>query len=923
MTERQFPETDPCGCCEPAATSDDGAIGNPPGLDALRYRAATHPTSMGRMLANLPFADRDGGRPLTGLTTRRTDDPSIALLDAFAAVIDVLSFYQERIANEGFLRTATERRSVLELARAIGYELRPGVAASTFLAFTVDDAAPHPDGGGLAAPSSVAPGTATVPAGTKVQSIPAKGGLPQTFETSEAMDGRAAWNALRPRLRLPQEPDPEAGTIYLEGTATGLEAGALVLIVTIENGVTMAEDKRVALVTIEPALDRTRVDLADNIRTAPSYAFIPATYATATIQLMPLIASTVQSVVVQGQWKEDELSAFMAIQGWQPLAVEQAIATGAAAAPRVPPTIDEPAQPGVYAFRDVVPTFGHNAPRYGSLPTTQRPTTINWDTTEPPITGDSGGTDYPDADFNLERTVAGITPGSWVVLERSNHVAAYRVANTLDRSLADFAMSARVTGMTVRSPNGDAPSGLDDFTIRSTSVHAVSRHLSLAGLPIESSFGKGTAEASQLTLDTMVLGLAKGRPVVITGERADLAGVFVSEPAILSDIVHSGGNTTLFFDSPLAYEYVRSTARINANVARATHGETLTEVLGSGDASRPNQRFALRRPPLTHVAGGPGGARSTLNVRIDDILWAQAQSLHSAGPRDQVYLVRIDDDQSATVVFGDGKRGARPGTGAENVTATYRSGIGRAGQVPAGSLTLLQTRPPGVRGVTNPVTASGAADPESLADARLNAPLTVLAMGRIVSIRDYEDFTAAFAGIGKAQAVEIREGEQSFVHITIAGFDGASVPASSELYISLVDEVAASSDPIRSFRIDSYQPLLFHIAATIRVDPRRRVDAVISAVKETLRATFAFARRGFGHPVTAAEVVTAIQAVAGVESVDLDALFRVDDAADPPPATLSAIVPAEPARRAGADVLPAQLLVVNPFGIVITEAPGS
>ena len=52
----------------------------------------------------------------------------------------MLTFYQERIANEGYLRTAAERRSVLELARAIGYELNPGVAAGTFLAFSVETA---------------------------------------------------------------------------------------------------------------------------------------------------------------------------------------------------------------------------------------------------------------------------------------------------------------------------------------------------------------------------------------------------------------------------------------------------------------------------------------------------------------------------------------------------------------------------------------------------------------------------------------------------------------------------------------------------------------------------------------------------------------------------------------------------------------
>src|ERR1035438_8476224 len=64
-------------------------------------------------------------------------DPAIALLDAWAVVADVLTFYQERIANEGYLPTATERRSLLELARLVNYTLRPGVSASVYLAFTV------------------------------------------------------------------------------------------------------------------------------------------------------------------------------------------------------------------------------------------------------------------------------------------------------------------------------------------------------------------------------------------------------------------------------------------------------------------------------------------------------------------------------------------------------------------------------------------------------------------------------------------------------------------------------------------------------------------------------------------------------------------------------------------------------------------
>ncbi len=122
---------DTCGCCESGPPPPQ--LYNRPGLPALAYRLRTHATALAALKLRLSSQELvlppSHLHPLQDLTTRAADDPSIALLDAWATVTDVLTFYQERIANEGFLRTATERRSVLELARAIGYELSPGVAA--------------------------------------------------------------------------------------------------------------------------------------------------------------------------------------------------------------------------------------------------------------------------------------------------------------------------------------------------------------------------------------------------------------------------------------------------------------------------------------------------------------------------------------------------------------------------------------------------------------------------------------------------------------------------------------------------------------------------------------------------------------------------------------------------------------------------
>ena len=169
-----------CGCCEGIEVATPAATANRPGLPALTYRVGTHSSFLASMLAGL---SRPELPVLATLRTRVPSDPSIALLDAWATVADVLTFYQERIANEGYLRTATERRSILELGRLVGYALRPGVSASVYLAYTLDDGA-----------------QVEIPRGARSQTIPGPGELPQAFETSEPLAARAEWNDLEPRL---------------------------------------------------------------------------------------------------------------------------------------------------------------------------------------------------------------------------------------------------------------------------------------------------------------------------------------------------------------------------------------------------------------------------------------------------------------------------------------------------------------------------------------------------------------------------------------------------------------------------------------------------------------------------------------------------------------------------------------------------
>jgi len=138
---------------------------------------------------------------LSALQTRRDDDYAITLLDMWATVADVLTFYQERIANESYLRTALQRDSILRMVRLLDYHLSPGIAASTFLAFSLDKGA-----------------TLQIPIGLRVQSVPANDEQPQIYETLESILADATLNSSRIL------PAPEAFNPLAKGSTSGLLA---------------------------------------------------------------------------------------------------------------------------------------------------------------------------------------------------------------------------------------------------------------------------------------------------------------------------------------------------------------------------------------------------------------------------------------------------------------------------------------------------------------------------------------------------------------------------------------------------------------------------------------------------------------------------------------------------------------------------
>jgi predicted phage baseplate assembly protein len=992
----------PCGCCEGIKLLTPLAVANRPGLDALAWRVGTHGSFLETMLGRLgsvEVAEGAGGkaplRPLAGLTERSGGDPSIALLDGWASVASVLTFHTERIANEGYLRTAVERRSVLQLARLIGYELRPGVAATTYLAFTLEDGA-----------------EVVIQAGTRAQSAPGPGELPEPFETVEPLRARSRWNTLRPRQSIPATMDVrDVDQLWLASTSTGLAPGDLLLLV--DGASTPPQLGLVRVDGVEPdaGADRTRVAVAKVLlggeqplapqRVVPSqppppdpgrlrrqlveairdelrpdrFAVAPSGRAVrrvlrqlraldAEVTAEPSAAELTEAIgghylpTVRAELAQAQGEVFAHVRPWLravEVRLEQALRAFAGVSPPIsaldlrsmlleppsqPPssrlflgitaaqqfttggdvplrvlralrpqladtlltawetTTTPPSGQQVLALRERANLFGFNAPfqvSYEEDGRVKKPS--EWD--EWPVAPDETATT-----MYLNGVYPSVTPNSRVLVVKPPQAAPdpepFLVRAAQVRPRTAYNLSDTVTVLSLdRAWWSPPPGGADAMAvIRGTVVHLGAERLDPAERPLPTVF-PDLGKEDEVPLDGLYGDLEPGRWLVVSGQRlledprmgqtGTAATVAAAELVMLAGVQHglaANGelpgdtpHTTLTLSAGLSYRYRRDTVRIAANVARATHGESVEEVLGSGDAASSLQRFELDRSPLTHVpATTPTGVRSTLEVRVNGVRWQQARGLVDLGSDDRAYVARTDDDLVTEVVFGDGRRGSRVPTGLDNVEARYRFRVGLPGNVGAERISLLATIPEGVRSVVNPLPATGGGDPESRDEARGNAPLTVTALDRLVSVRDYEDFARTFAGIGKALAVRRSDGRRRLVHVTVAGPDDDPIDPSGDTFRNLLAALRAFGDPNLPVRLAPRELLLIVIQAGIGLHPDHRFEQVEPAVRAALLDQFGFARRQLGQDVVRSQIQRTIQAVAGVTYVDLDVLGVVGEA---------------------------------------------
>ena len=1015
--------TTPCNCCEGTRKWTPMSEANRPGLDALRYRVGTHGAFLETMKARLSNMtvdafDEDSQatftyRPLQGLTVRDTSDPSIALLDGWATVADVLTFYQERIANEGYLRTATQRRSVLELARLVGYTLRPGVAASVYLAYTLEDKQIEP---------------VEIPIGTRSQSIPGPDEFPQSFETSEKFVARTAWNNLQVRLTQPQNITLTTSLlidhIYVDGITTNLNPGDSLLLVFGDDGspsvlrkVLKAEgefiEKRtkiklqpvpLAVAALVPSLSYT-VQRIDSLVT-PQSGGATSRSQTAAHEILdgaylglylPPETWAGWMMAVDGDIESSVLKEIAEFAGNVKKILDALNQGGSGSGltdpskfvndllkPPVPQAANSlqlgrslsqafdfkadtnaqllvnfserlkdtfytawananvngaaPVLKGVFALRMSAPLFGASVPKQAAyyaadVKDGQGNVIHKAGQLKPPSEWDEWSLEGDETTNGLflDQAHDAILQGGYVLLQdriyNKPRRRVFRVTDVQTMQRTGYGISGKTTQLAL---SGDWWRGDKDsmYTLRSLLVYGQSEQLTLIEEPVP-----GNVDGQEVVLDGLYNELTSGRWVIFSGERADIEGVDgvkVSELLMISGLqqdYNSGlpGDTThtrLQLATQTAYTYKRDTLTIYGNVVKATHGETRMETMGSGDGSISLQSFGLKQPPLTFVSAPTvSGVESTLSVYVNNVEWHETDTLAGLGPKDRNFVTETSDDDKVTVTFGNGEQGSRLPTGVENVQAIYRQGIGKSGNVNAEQISLLLSRPLGVKSVINPLRASGGADKESRDQARDNAPLAVMALDRLVSTQDYADFTRTFAGIAKADAKRLSDGRRELVYLTIAGADDIPIDATSDLYRNLLAALRKYGDAGLPLQVDLRELLVLALSAKIRLLPDYQWEPVATTVRATLLDQFGFHKRALGQPALLCEVISAIQNVRGVAWVDVDAFGGIPEKTSDEDGTRRLLTLDELAETVQAIVDPEEFGGTSQSGGVVQSGP--
>lgn len=265
----------------------------------------------------------------------------------------------------------------------------------------------------------------------------------------------------------------------------------------------------------------------------------------------------------------------------------------------------------------------------------------------------------------------------------------------------------------------------------------------------------------------------------------------------------------------------------------------------------------------------------------DITFWDLKRDLLNSSSTMNHFVVEIEENETATLRFGDDKYGSRPVSNTR-FTASYRVGNGVRGNIGSGALAHIVTDITDIDSINNPMPAQGGLEHENIEQVRQSAPNAFRIQQRAVTTRDYEDVICrGNQGIQHAAATLRWTGSWHTVFLGVDRLNGARVDDAfkTKMRRHLESYRMAGHD----LEIDSPGLVPLEIEMIVCVEP----DYFKSDVKDNLLGIFnnrtlpdeslgVFHPDNFtfGQSVHLSPLYSAAEAVKGVASVHISTFQR-------------------------------------------------
>jgi hypothetical protein len=773
---------------------------NPPQQSHINFRFGTFAEFRRAVLT--PVA---GEQSLTAWRTQGQGDLAVMMAEWFAYLGDILTFYDERIANQAYLRTADLDASVKRLIQVLGYRPRPAIGATGVLA------------------ALVTPGqSAVLPRGLQIQSKPAPGQAPQTFELSADTPIGPPDQVLATTPPSLLSPIADFTFLYL---SIGLDYVAPALSFGPEK---LFKAEKFLKYAYTPKFSKAIGFHGPSFPEPVGYGGTLANW----------------GLLLQGAVTTIEPGVRLLLRPHDSSLGDPLLAT-------VTQATVQPSPAGGQQTSVALDITGTPPSPYSAVQATlerNNQSIALWSLY------DGGG----DADtVHLASLARQVRPGAWVLFVGPNFdTLLTQVIATFDMiwdanspAVADHPLPIPHTVLVL---SAGPPSG---WPTNTGSITILFDWIGVGHLLDQPPAPWSGAPSALIAASATRFPATSGAQVLLQ----DQSGVGALTTA------SSAGDFNLQLGSlPTPPPTLQPPFEVLFNPLPVTRGKTVSnEILGSGDATQADQSFALSQSPVTYLETGATWA-STITLTVNGEPWTEVPSFYGQAPGAQVFVTREDVTGQTHVDFGDDVNGARLPTGVNNVVATYRLGAGAASPA-AGKLTVIAQSYPGLRAILNPVAVGGGADADPPSQIRRYAPRSVLAFGRAVSVFDYEALAAQAPGVSRARAVWAwNDMRQRAVVTVFIGDDGPAAASATKV-------LAAAGDPNRPVIVVQATAVVATLSLTMVVTPGWDTDAikaaVIAALADPDTGLFSANVLPIGQPVFDSQIEDAVLGVAGTVAI--------------------------------------------------------